>query len=66
MPLKITPNSENKCKVWKCNKGDVIILITFVGLSLGLRRFCSNTVYAAKAEFTNISPFTVTGNHTAT
>lgn len=45
--LKITPNSENKYKVWGCNKENVLTLITFVGLSLDLK-FCSNTSYAAK------------------
>lgn len=65
MQLKIPPNSENKYKVLQCNKEDVIILITFVGLLLDVRRFYSNASYAAKAKFTNFSPLTATWNHTA-
>lgn len=58
MQIKTT-NLEIKYKVLECNEGGVKILVAFVGLSPGLKRFCSNTSYAAKAKFTDFSALTV-------
>lgn len=53
----IFPNSENKYKVLECNKEAGKILVILAGLSVDLRKVCSNKNCAAEDKFTN-SPLT--------
>lgn len=52
-------------EVLQCNREDIIVLITFIGTSPALMRFCSNRNYAVKAKFTNFPPLTALGSHIA-